>query len=103
MRTLSHALTGCRCHKFDAAKFPDLTVHQASLPLAEFTGIHASYIGKGSPYAVCLCRVFAFLHQAMPGEPLVVLHTALTDSVTRSMRELLPPEAVAAAAAATSQ
>jgi malonyl-CoA decarboxylase len=39
----------------------------------------------------------------MPGQPLVVLHTALTDSVARSMRELLPPEAAAAAAAATSQ
>ena len=45
-------------------------------------------------------RVFAFFHQAMPGEPLVVLHTALTSQVARSMAEVLPPAAVAAAAAA---
>ena len=57
-------------------------------------------------HPLCLpCRrVFAFAHEAMPGEPLVVLHTALTDRVARSMRELLPPpEAAAAAAAATGQ
>ena len=35
-------------------------------------------------------RVYAFFHNAMPDEPLVVLHTALTNRVARSMRQLLP-------------
>ncbi|KAI7836009.1 hypothetical protein COHA_010093 [Chlorella ohadii] len=38
-------------------------------------------------------RCYAFFHEAMPGEPLVVLHTALTHSVAGSMDDLLPPAA----------
>ncbi|KAL4451334.1 hypothetical protein ABPG77_009406 [Micractinium sp. CCAP 211/92] len=45
-------------------------------------------------------RVYAFFHEAMPGEPLVVLHTALMHSVPRSMPQVLPPSAAAAAAGA---
>lgn len=33
------------------------------------------------------------MHSAMPGEPLVVLHTALTHGVARSMQQLLPAAA----------
>lgn len=39
------------------------------------------------------CRCYAFFHEAMPGEPLVVLHTALTHSVAGCMDQLLPPAA----------
>ncbi|KXZ42130.1 hypothetical protein GPECTOR_198g346 [Gonium pectorale] len=34
-------------------------------------------------------RVFAFTHPSMPGEPLVVLHTALMDGPASSMEEIL--------------
>eukprot|EP00887_Chlorella_sp_A99_P007327 scaffold2.g7327.t1 len=34
-------------------------------------------------------RAFAFFHPAMPGEPLVVLHTALVDHVAESIAEIL--------------
>lgn len=42
----------------------------------------------------------AFFHEAMPGEPLVVLHTALTSGVASTMAQLLPSAAQTAVAAA---
>lgn len=36
------------------------------------------------------CRVYAFFHNAMPEEPLVVLHTALAHKVAHNLRQLLP-------------
>lgn len=34
-------------------------------------------------------RVFAFMHPSLPGEPLVVLHTAITDHIPDSMQVVL--------------
>lgn len=34
-------------------------------------------------------RVFAFMHPSLPGEPLVVLHTAIMDHIPRSMEAVL--------------
>ncbi|KAK9816452.1 hypothetical protein WJX72_000493 [[Myrmecia] bisecta] len=38
-------------------------------------------------------RVYAFFHPSLPDEPLVLLHTALTDHVAASMPEVLEQEA----------
>lgn len=46
-------------------------------------------------------RVFAFMHPCLPGEPLVILHTALMDAPAHSMRQLLGQQP--AALAGTSQ
>ncbi|KAG2495872.1 hypothetical protein HYH03_006110 [Edaphochlamys debaryana] len=43
-------------------------------------------------------RVFALLHPCMPGEPLVVLHTALMERAASSMAEILDPSTAASPA-----
>ncbi len=37
-------------------------------------------------------RVFCFLHPCLPGEPLVVLHTALMNTIPADMHSILQPE-----------
>ncbi len=104
MRPIRHC-----CHQStwaSSCRQAGLLLHPTSVPCPPLFPWHCgAYLPTSKVQTPChhpvfAARVYAFFHEAMPGEPLVVLHTALMHSVPRSMPQVLPPSAAAAATGA---
>ncbi|EFN50856.1 hypothetical protein CHLNCDRAFT_141775 [Chlorella variabilis] len=85
LRALSEALRGCLAEWFGAGELQDGVI-AAREAVHEFGG----WRDLKSRLSAKNRRVYAFFHNAMPEEPLVVLHTALAHKVAHNLRQLLP-------------